>query len=97
MSTTEPTTETPPKPEIMPMNVSMLATDRCDRCGAQAHLEVEVNYLSEAEPGRLLNKKAALKFCAHHAREHHDALLKDANVTRIVDHRPALEAAEKKS
>jgi hypothetical protein len=38
------------------------ALDRCDRCGAQAYLRVEL-----AAGGELL-------FCAHHAREHGDRL-----------------------
>jgi hypothetical protein len=38
------------------------AIDRCDRCGAQAYLRVEL-----AGGGDLL-------FCAHHAREHGDKL-----------------------
>jgi hypothetical protein len=38
------------------------AVDRCDRCGAQAYLRVEL-----AGGGDLL-------FCAHHAREHGDRL-----------------------
>jgi hypothetical protein len=38
------------------------AVDRCDRCGAQAYLRVEL-----AGGGELL-------FCAHHAREHGDKL-----------------------
>jgi hypothetical protein len=38
------------------------ALDRCDRCGAQAYLRVEL-----AGGGDLL-------FCAHHAREHGDKL-----------------------
>lgn len=38
------------------------ALDRCDRCGAQAYLRVEL-----AGGGELL-------FCAHHAREHGDKL-----------------------
>jgi hypothetical protein len=38
------------------------AADRCDRCGAQAYLRVEL--LAGGE----------LMFCAHHAREHGDAL-----------------------
>ena len=40
----------------------LTAVDRCDRCGAQAYLRVEL--LSGGE----------LLFCAHHAREHGDAL-----------------------
>ncbi len=38
------------------------ALDRCDRCGAQAYVRVEL-----ASGGELL-------FCAHHAREHCDKL-----------------------
>lgn len=38
------------------------ALDRCDRCGAQAYVRVEL-----AAGGELL-------FCAHHAREHADKL-----------------------
>jgi hypothetical protein len=38
------------------------AVDRCDRCGAQAYVRVEL-----ASGGELL-------FCAHHARTHLDAL-----------------------
>ncbi|WP_345893813.1 hypothetical protein [Nocardioides sp. TF02-7] len=40
----------------------MTAEDRCDRCGAQAYLRVEL-----ASGGELL-------FCAHHAREHGEKL-----------------------
>lgn len=40
----------------------LTAEDRCDRCGAQAYLRVEL-----ATGGELL-------FCAHHAREHGAAL-----------------------
>ncbi|HET6698960.1 MAG TPA: hypothetical protein VFG88_07730 [Nocardioidaceae bacterium] len=40
----------------------LTALDRCDRCGAQAYLRVEL-----AQGGELL-------FCAHHAREHGDKL-----------------------
>lgn len=38
------------------------ATDRCDRCGAQAYVRVS------------LSSGAELMFCAHHAREHEDKL-----------------------
>lgn len=41
---------------------ALTATDRCDRCGAQAYLRVEL-----AAGGELL-------FCAHHAREHGDKI-----------------------
>ena len=40
----------------------LTAVDRCDRCGAQAYLRVEL-----AGGGELL-------FCAHHGREHGDRL-----------------------
>ncbi|MBY9073612.1 hypothetical protein K1X13_02140 [Nocardioides sp. WL0053] len=43
-------------------STSLTAVDRCDRCGAQAYLRVEL-----AGGGDLL-------FCAHHAREHGDKL-----------------------
>ncbi len=36
----------------------LTAADRCDRCGAQAYLRVE------------LQSGGELLFCAHHAREH---------------------------
>ena len=41
---------------------ALTAADRCDRCGAQAYLRVELSSGSE------------LLFCAHHAREHGDKL-----------------------
>lgn len=40
----------------------LLATDRCDRCGAQAYVRVRL-----ASGGELL-------FCGHHAKEHEEAL-----------------------
>ena len=40
----------------------LTAVDRCDRCGAQAYLRVELSGGGE------------LLFCAHHAREHGDKL-----------------------
>ena len=47
--------------EVAP-RTPLSAVDRCDRCGAQAYLRVEL-----AGGGELL-------FCAHHAREHGDRL-----------------------
>lgn len=41
---------------------ALTAQDRCDRCGAQAYLRVELQTGGE------------LLFCAHHAREHGDKL-----------------------
>jgi hypothetical protein len=40
---------------------ALTAKDRCDRCGAQAYLRVEL-------------MASELLFCAHHAREHGDKL-----------------------
>ena len=50
----------PARPATAPAGLSV--ADRCDRCGAQAYLRVE------------LGKGAELLFCAHHAREHGDRL-----------------------
>jgi hypothetical protein len=47
---------------VAPAASALTAADRCDRCGAQAYLRVEL-----VSGGELL-------FCAHHAREHNDAL-----------------------
>jgi hypothetical protein len=47
---------------IRPLN----ATDLCDRCGAQAYVRIVL-------PG-----SAELLFCAHHNRQHADALAKIA-------------------
>ncbi|MBA3309808.1 MAG: hypothetical protein H0U28_07065 [Nocardioidaceae bacterium] len=49
------TTAVAPSPQLT-------ALDRCDRCGAQAYVRVEL------ASGR------ELLFCAHHAREHQDKL-----------------------
>lgn len=49
----------------------LTAADRCDRCGAQAYLRVE------------LQSGGELLFCAHHAREH-GAKLKQIAVN-VVD------------
>lgn len=49
----------------------LTAADRCDRCGAQAYLRVELQAGGE------------LLFCAHHAREHGDKLKEVASV--VVD------------
>lgn len=47
---------------VAPAARSLGASDRCDRCGAQAYLRVE------------LQSGGELLFCAHHAREHGDKL-----------------------
>jgi hypothetical protein len=50
---------------------ALSATDRCDRCGAQAYLRVE------------LQSGGELLFCAHHAREHGEKLREIA--AHVVD------------
>ena len=50
---------------------ALTAQDRCDRCGAQAYLRVELQTGGE------------LLFCAHHAREHGDKLKEIA--ANVVD------------
>ncbi len=45
-----------------PTQAVLTASDRCDRCGAQAYLRVELQTGGE------------LLFCAHHAREHGEKL-----------------------
>jgi len=47
---------------VAPSTAALTAADRCDRCGAQAYLRVELQAGGE------------LLFCAHHAREHGDKL-----------------------
>ena len=49
----------------------LTAIDRCDRCGAQAYLRVELQTGGE------------LMFCAHHAREHGDKIKEIA--ANVVD------------
>jgi hypothetical protein len=44
----------------------LTAADVCDRCGARAYVRV------------LLNGSAELLFCAHHARQHAEALARVA-------------------
>ena len=43
-------------------HAALTAADRCDRCGAQAYVRV------------ILDGGGELLFCAHHGREHADAL-----------------------
>lgn len=62
-------------------SVGMSAIHRCDRCGAQAYVEV------------MLSAGGTLLFCAHHADEHNDKIMKLDAV--IADHRPFLAAQTK--
>ncbi|MFT4262761.1 MAG: hypothetical protein QM572_05225 [Nocardioides sp.] len=64
-----------------PHSSALTAADRCDRCGAQAYLRVE------------LQSGGELLFCAHHAREHGDKIKElAANVTdethKLTEKRP---------
>lgn len=56
---------------VAPAAPQLSAADRCDRCGAQAYLRVE------------LHSGGELLFCAHHAREHGDKLREVAS--NVVD------------
>ena len=60
---------------------SMDATHRCDRCGAQAYVEVA------------LGSGGTLLFCAHHGTEHWDVLMAKPDAM-IADHRPRLHGLE---
>ncbi|MCW2529582.1 MAG: hypothetical protein JWM76_4442 [Pseudonocardiales bacterium] len=66
----------------------LIAADRCDRCGAQAHVRVLF-----ASGGELL-------FCAHHARAHEarlrelDAAIQDD--TNRLEATPAVAAADER-
>ena len=55
---------------VAPSSAALTAADRCDRCGAQAYLRVE------------LQSGGELLFCAHHAREHGEKL-KEIAVTLV--------------
>ncbi|MEZ5186151.1 MAG: hypothetical protein R2720_10435 [Candidatus Nanopelagicales bacterium] len=56
----------------------LTASDRCDRCGAQAYVRVT------------LTKGGELLFCAHHARKHMPAL--EPLVAHIQDETHTLDA-----
>jgi hypothetical protein len=58
----------------------LVATDRCDRCGAQAYVRVT------------LSSGGELLFCAHHARKHEAKLLELA--ATIYDETPRLAATQ---
>lgn len=68
--------------EVIEVDLSMPATERCDRCDAQAFVEAE------------MPSKGVLLFCAHHYGAHEDKVKQQA--VRIIDHRPALVASEKR-
>jgi hypothetical protein len=60
---------------------TLTATDRCDRCGAQAYVQV------------LLPSRLELLFCAHHSRQYANALTKIAVEIRDETDRLARVAA----
>jgi hypothetical protein len=63
---------------VAPSSAHLSAADRCDRCGAQAYLRVE------------LQSGGELLFCAHHAREHGEKLREIA--ANLVDETDKLRA-----
>ena len=68
-----------------PSQAVLTAGDRCDRCGAQAYLRVELQTGGE------------LLFCAHHAREHGEKLREIAANVHDETHKldaPATPAAD---
>ena len=60
---------------LAPGASALSAADRCDRCGAQAYLRVE------------LQSGGELLFCAHHAREHGDRLREVAAAVHDETHK----------
>ena len=60
---------------VAPGASTLSAADRCDRCGAQAYLRVE------------LQSGGELHFCAHHAREHGDKLRQIAATVQDETHK----------
>ena len=58
-----------------PTQAVLTAGDRCDRCGAQAYLRVELQTGGE------------LLFCAHHAREHGEKLREIAAAVHDETHK----------
>ena len=60
--------------EIDVIESRLTAADRCDSCGAQAYIAAEVN-------------GSELLFCAHHAREHGDALKQVAVTVQDETHK----------
>ncbi len=58
-----------------PTQAALTALDRCDRCGAQAYLRVELQTGGE------------LLFCAHHAREHGEKLREIAATVHDETHK----------
>ena len=67
-----------------PTQAVLTALDRCDRCGAQAYLRVELQTGGE------------LLFCAHHAREHGEKLRQVAAIVHDETHKldPAAPAGQ---
>jgi hypothetical protein len=62
---------------VAPTSAALSAADRCDRCGAQAYLRVE------------LQSGGELLFCAHHAREHGEKLKQIAVAVQDETHKLA--------
>ena len=88
-------------PEILtPEGIQLPATHRCDKCKMQAWVEVEmpttrvvnhINLVAYEDVNQQI--KEILLFCAHHYRDHEDAL--KASASKIVDYRGTLVQQEK--
>ncbi|RKS77601.1 hypothetical protein CLV35_1295 [Motilibacter peucedani] len=69
-------------------HAALTAADRCDRCGAQAYVRVT------------LESGGELLFCAHHGREHADALRQVAtdiqDETERLEETPAVAPADER-
>lgn len=61
--------------------MTLTAKDRCDRCGAQAYMRVEIS------------EDQVLLFCAHHAREHGPVLKEKGYAVQDETHRLASAAS----
>lgn len=71
--------------EVQLVDFGLPATSRCERCDAQAYVEIEVYDTQD-------KKKRGFELCAHHYGRHEAALI--AKAVRIVDHRPYLKVQE---
>ena len=58
----------------------LLPADRCDRCGSQAFVKVELGAIGD------------VLLCGHHWKKHEYAIATTASVTRIIDEREHINA-----
>lgn len=64
----------------IPVTPGLVASDRCDRCGAQAY--VRTSHVGGFE----------LLWCAHHYRQHEDAIAADPSAAVVSDELSTLAA-----